>query len=75
MGDLRYLTRNGRLIRNPNMLRTMGRMACNLASDWKALFRDHSMQAYVDKLAGLAPKHQHAPAKTKVLEPDRRIAA
>lgn len=76
VGDLRYLTRNGRLIRSPNMLRVMGRMVRNLLSSGKVIFRDHAIQAYVDKLAGVAPPtRHHAPAKTIVLEPDRRIAA
>ena len=51
VGDLRYLTRDGRLIRSASAFRTAGRFLWNVARSPRSVYRDHAIvDGYVAKL-------------------------
>lgn len=58
VGDLRYLTRDGRLIRAPNIMRTAARFLWNFVTDWQSVYQDHAILPYCEKLARIALDRQ-----------------
>ncbi len=56
VGDLRYLTRKGCLLRNPNMIRRFGRFAANFVRRPKSTAADHAITNYRTKLENIARK-------------------
>jgi hypothetical protein len=56
VGDLKYLTSNGDLIRSPSGFRIFKRFCSGLLSNWKSSYKDHSIDEYCRKLAQYAVK-------------------
>lgn len=54
VGDLRYLTRKGGLLRNPNMIRRLGRFTVNFIRRPKSTAADHAITNYRKKLENIA---------------------
>jgi hypothetical protein len=56
VGDLRYLTRKGDLLRNPNTIRRFGRFTANFLRRPKSTGTDHAIKNYRKKLKNIALK-------------------
>lgn len=54
VGDLRFLTRKGALIRNPNMWRRFQMIVVSILCNFKSPIQDHGIEHYISKLETIA---------------------
>ncbi len=64
VGDLRYLTRKGYLLRNPNMIRRFGRFIANFVRRPISTGADHAITNYRAKLENIAMKRNRMEPKS-----------
>ncbi len=61
VGDLRYLTRNGQLLRNPNILQRVKRFIGNFVANPFSPGTDHFISSYIKKLEVIAEARRKLP--------------
>jgi triacylglycerol lipase len=54
VGDLRYLTRDGKLLTGPSAFQTLPQFILSATSNWRSIYHDHFSRAYSQKLAQIA---------------------
>lgn len=69
VGDVRYLTRDGKLIRSPSAFALIARRVWSLLWGRGHLFRDHRKTEYARKLARLAAAHEGVRASIPAAKP------